>query len=138
MLVKVVDDDEEEQRPRQRQRREEPDSDEEDDDINEDRDDVVESPDGQLIKKLVRYAMACDFSRTPIRRDGIKEKGVLIRPQEMQALAKLTLDDSAWRPKSIFQENIRRGAENPPRCIWHGNGRTACQRETNKRGKAER
>ncbi|KAK0729690.1 MAGE family-domain-containing protein [Lasiosphaeris hirsuta] len=28
----------------------------------------------QLIKKLVRYALACDFSRTPIRRDGIKEK----------------------------------------------------------------
>lgn len=35
-----------------------------------------ETPEGQLIKKLVRYAMACDFSRTPIRRDGIKEKGV--------------------------------------------------------------
>ncbi|KAK1758454.1 Non-structural maintenance of chromosome element 3 [Echria macrotheca] len=28
----------------------------------------------QLVKKLVRYAMACEFSRTPIRRDGIKEK----------------------------------------------------------------
>ncbi|KAM7205619.1 MAGE family domain containing protein [Rhypophila sp. PSN 637] len=28
----------------------------------------------QLIKKLVRYALACEFSRTPIRRDGIKEK----------------------------------------------------------------
>ncbi|KAK4164171.1 MAGE-domain-containing protein [Cladorrhinum sp. PSN259] len=28
----------------------------------------------QLIKKLVRYALACEFSRTPIRRDGIREK----------------------------------------------------------------
>ncbi|KAK3363635.1 MAGE family-domain-containing protein [Lasiosphaeria hispida] len=28
----------------------------------------------QWIKKLVRYALACDFARTPIRRDGIKEK----------------------------------------------------------------
>ncbi|KAK3383564.1 MAGE family-domain-containing protein [Lasiosphaeria ovina] len=28
----------------------------------------------QLIKKLVRYALACEYSRTPIRRDGIKEK----------------------------------------------------------------
>ncbi|KAK0723799.1 MAGE family-domain-containing protein [Apiosordaria backusii] len=28
----------------------------------------------QLIKGLVRYALACEFSRTPIRRDGIKEK----------------------------------------------------------------
>lgn len=37
--------------------------------------DGAESAEGQLIKKLVRYALACDFSRTPIRRDGIKEKG---------------------------------------------------------------
>lgn len=29
----------------------------------------------QLIKKLVRYALACEYSRTPIRREGIKEKG---------------------------------------------------------------
>ncbi|KAK4175688.1 MAGE family-domain-containing protein [Triangularia setosa] len=28
----------------------------------------------QLIKGLVRYAIACDYSRTPIRRDGIREK----------------------------------------------------------------
>ncbi|KAK0628171.1 MAGE family-domain-containing protein [Bombardia bombarda] len=28
----------------------------------------------QLIKKLVRYALSCEYSRTPIRRDGIKEK----------------------------------------------------------------
>lgn len=41
--------------------------------------DQAESADGQLIKKLVRYAMACDFSRAPIRRDGIKDKGGLVR-----------------------------------------------------------
>lgn len=29
----------------------------------------------QLVKKLVRYALACEFSRQPIRRDGIREKG---------------------------------------------------------------
>ncbi|KAL2161205.1 hypothetical protein VTH06DRAFT_8425 [Thermothelomyces fergusii] len=29
---------------------------------------------GQLIKNLVRYALACEYSRTPIRRDGIREK----------------------------------------------------------------
>ncbi|KAK5654407.1 hypothetical protein OQA88_7317 [Cercophora sp. LCS_1] len=27
-----------------------------------------------LVKKMVRYALACEYSRTPIRRDGIKEK----------------------------------------------------------------
>lgn len=75
-MPQVVDDDEEEeQRPRQRQRRAEPDSEDEDNEVEEDEpQDVAESPDSQLIKKLVRYAMACDFSRTPIRRDGIKEK----------------------------------------------------------------
>lgn len=31
--------------------------------------------DEQLAKKLVRYAISCEFSRTPIRRDGIKERG---------------------------------------------------------------
>ncbi|ATY62355.1 Non-structural maintenance of chromosome element 3 [Cordyceps militaris] len=30
--------------------------------------------DEQLAKKLVRYALSCEFSRTPIRRDGIKER----------------------------------------------------------------
>lgn len=31
----------------------------------------------QLVKKMIRYALACEYSRTPIRRDGIKEKGAL-------------------------------------------------------------
>lgn len=31
--------------------------------------------DEQLAKKLVRYALSCEYSRTPIRRDGIKERG---------------------------------------------------------------
>jgi len=35
----------------------------------------MEDETSQLIKKLVRYALACEFSRTPIRRDGIREKG---------------------------------------------------------------
>ncbi|KAF5138317.1 hypothetical protein E5D57_002103 [Metarhizium anisopliae] len=33
------------------------------------------SADDQLAKKLVRYALSCEYSRTPIRRDGIKERG---------------------------------------------------------------
>jgi hypothetical protein len=35
-----------------------------------------ESTETQLVKKLVRYALACEYSRTPIRRDGIREKGM--------------------------------------------------------------
>jgi hypothetical protein len=30
----------------------------------------------QLVKKLVRYALACEFGRVPIRREGIREKGM--------------------------------------------------------------
>lgn len=30
----------------------------------------------QLVKKLVRYALACEYSRLPIKRDGIREKGL--------------------------------------------------------------
>ncbi|QPH17810.1 hypothetical protein C2857_002711 [Epichloe festucae Fl1] len=30
--------------------------------------------DEQMAKKLVRYAISCEYSRTPIRRDGIKER----------------------------------------------------------------
>ncbi|KAI1362422.1 MAGE protein [Xylaria arbuscula] len=30
--------------------------------------------DDQLVKKLVRYALACEYARIPIRRDGIREK----------------------------------------------------------------
>ncbi|ROW10281.1 hypothetical protein VMCG_01661 [Cytospora schulzeri] len=71
----VVDDEEEEQRPRQRQRRDEPDSDDDaEEEEEEDDNENVESADGQLIKRLVRYAIACDFNRAAIRRDGIKEK----------------------------------------------------------------
>jgi len=29
----------------------------------------------QLVKKFVRYALACEYSRVPIKREGIREKG---------------------------------------------------------------
>lgn len=77
-LQQVASDGEEERRPRQRQRRAEPESEEEDGDAMEEDEPqpgAGESADALLVKKLVRYALACDFSRTPIRRDGIKEKG---------------------------------------------------------------
>jgi hypothetical protein len=35
----------------------------------------------QLVKKLVRYALACEYARLPIRRDGIKDKGDLFWPR---------------------------------------------------------
>lgn len=41
----------------------------------------------QLIKNLVRYALACEYSRTPIRRDGIREKGTKDRPAREDMVA---------------------------------------------------
>lgn len=38
---------------------------------------AAQAADDQLAKKLIRYAISCEFSRTPIRRDGIKERGEL-------------------------------------------------------------
>ena len=35
-----------------------------------------DNADDQLVKKLVRYALACEYARLPIRRDGIREKGL--------------------------------------------------------------
>ncbi|TQW00970.1 hypothetical protein V2A60_001999 [Cordyceps javanica] len=36
--------------------------------------DPSHAADEMLAKKLVRYALSCEYSRTPIRRDGIKER----------------------------------------------------------------
>jgi melanoma-associated antigen len=41
----------------------------------DDEDEDGESQD-QLVKKLVRYALACEYSRQPIRREGIRDKGI--------------------------------------------------------------
>jgi hypothetical protein len=37
-----------------------------------DRDESIES---QLVTKFVRYALACEYARIPIRKEGVKEKG---------------------------------------------------------------
>ncbi|KAF3768816.1 MAGE-domain-containing protein [Cryphonectria parasitica EP155] len=77
---RAVDDEgeesDEEQRPRQRPRmvldpteHERSENYEEEEGDGED-----ETEDDALIRELVRYAMACDFARVPIRREGIKEK----------------------------------------------------------------
>lgn len=36
---------------------------------------VQQSEDDILAKKLVRYALSCEYARIPIRRDGVKERG---------------------------------------------------------------
>lgn len=55
-----------------------------DSELDEEEDDIMEvdrdvSGEGQLVTKLVRYALACEYSRTPIRRDALREKGPSLR-----------------------------------------------------------
>nr|XP_036588947.1 MAGE family protein [Colletotrichum truncatum]KAF6800589.1 MAGE family protein [Colletotrichum truncatum] len=71
----IEDDESEEEVPHRRQRRSPEDSEDADEHGDENSAmDVETSAEDQLAKKLVRYALACEFSRTPIRRDGIKER----------------------------------------------------------------
>ncbi|KAI0431773.1 MAGE protein [Xylaria sp. FL1042] len=50
-------------------------NDDEQEDIDMDRPAGADSTsDDQLVKKLVRYALACEYARIPIRRDGIRDK----------------------------------------------------------------
>ncbi|KAG6001396.1 hypothetical protein E4U21_004402 [Claviceps maximensis] len=68
---------EDDRRTRQRRLRDRPDREagnDSDDEMNEE-EQAENRADEQLAKKLVRYALSCEFSRTPIRRDGIKERG---------------------------------------------------------------
>ncbi|KAJ6444073.1 MAGE protein [Purpureocillium lavendulum] len=70
------DDADEDSRPRQRQNRDvsEDDADDDSGDAMDADGDRAQSADNQLAKKLVRYALSCEYSRTVIRRDGIKER----------------------------------------------------------------
>ncbi|KAM0541879.1 hypothetical protein ACHAPJ_013069 [Fusarium lateritium] len=77
-----VEDEESEEDARPRQRNRVDSEDNENDDNEEEPSDHemdgdrshMQSADEQLAKKLVRYAISCEFSRTVIRRDGIKER----------------------------------------------------------------
>lgn len=77
------DDSDEDDSPRPRQRRNRNQSDDEDEDASADESmevdggDTQQSADDILAKKLVRYALSCEYARVPLRRDGIKERGIL-------------------------------------------------------------
>ncbi|KAL7920069.1 MAGE family domain-containing protein [Trichoderma austrokoningii] len=68
----------EEARPRQRPHIEEASATEQEEESPDEEDTEMSDTNStiykQLARKLVRYAIACEYSRTPIRRDGIKER----------------------------------------------------------------
>ncbi|KAL2883938.1 hypothetical protein SGCOL_000576 [Colletotrichum sp. CLE4] len=69
-----VDDEDSEEEPRHPRQRRNQDESAEEEGSEHGAVDAEASAEDQLAKKLVRYALACEFSRTPIRRDGIKER----------------------------------------------------------------
>lgn len=83
MLQAQQEESSEEERPQNTQRKkgkqraaEDDDDDEEDEDGEDEMElDAGEDSQEQLVKKLVRYALACEYQRMPIRRAGITEKG---------------------------------------------------------------
>lgn len=61
--------------------------------------DSSQDADRQLAKKLIRYAISCEYSRTPIRRDGIKERGS-VRPLRVVAVI-VDSPSSSWQPGTV-------------------------------------
>jgi hypothetical protein len=88
---------------------------------------VGSSADDQLAKKLVRYALSCEYSRTAIRRDGIKERGTI----EAQGGPRphTNSEYSFGEPKPILQAHIRSGAETAPSSLGNGTTRASGTRK---------
>lgn len=86
MLQAQQEESSEEERPRNTQRRkgkQRASEDDEEEEEDEESDNGMELDAGedsqeQLTKKLIRYALACEYQRIPIRRAGITEKGTSI------------------------------------------------------------
>ncbi|KAI1501670.1 MAGE family-domain-containing protein [Biscogniauxia marginata] len=67
--------DEDDQPGRRRQSRRNNDSDDDSEASEDDQDrPAADGTEDQLVKKLVRYALACEYARIPIKRDGIRDK----------------------------------------------------------------
>jgi hypothetical protein len=101
------------------------------DDLDDDGDEHMEhtgqrDETSQLIKNLLRYALACEYSRTPIRRDGIKEKGTY--REKLVPLGRPLTPLSAWCEWARIQEGVCWRTEAITGHVWHGDGRAAYQR----------
>lgn len=114
-----VEDESEEEAPARRQRRAHADSEDAEEYGDEENGEADATPEDQLAKKLVRYVLACEFSRTPIRREGIKERG---KENHRLGTASMATDSSAssWRPGKIIQESLRLGAIAAPHSLGYG------------------
>ncbi|KAI1851882.1 hypothetical protein JX265_008312 [Neoarthrinium moseri] len=94
---------EDEDVPRQRQPKRQGDSEEDEESEPEEDGDVDmsgagSSDDAQSVKKLVRYALACEYARVPIRRDGIRDKVLASNPRSF----KKVFDGAQLQLRQVF------------------------------------
>lgn len=112
----------------------------EDEDVN-DTMDIDPRPGGgfedQLAKKLVRYALSCEFSRTPIRRQGIREKGRVYPVGGSHFRRRLTRDSPRRAPARV-QKGLCARSRAAEEDIWHGDETAARARKANTRGEEKR
>ncbi|KAL6410299.1 Non-structural maintenance of chromosome element 3 [Ilyonectria robusta] len=95
------DESEEDARPPQRRHRVDSDAEPEEEASDDDTDMDAhpgQSADDQLAKKLIRYAISCEYSRTVIRRDGIKERGE--RKQDSATEVPSNTSRSSWKSRA--------------------------------------
>jgi hypothetical protein len=82
-------------------------SDDSEDDGEEQGDDMEVDGDesqAQVVKKLVRYALACEFQRLPIKRAGISEKGWHLHCAEESKLTGTVMQKQRAPFKRVFEQ----------------------------------
>lgn len=58
--------------------------------------------DDQLVKKLVRYALACEYARIPIKRDGIRDQGDQAQCRPWRDCSLTVYYASSWNASEIL------------------------------------
>lgn len=106
----------------------ESDSDAEDEEVGYDEMDLDGQADSQdqVVKKLVRYALACEFQRIPIKRVGISEKGQHPTIPSFLRANCSSSGEAAWQ----LQGGIRCSSKAFAIQIRHGDDRTTGKRES--------
>jgi len=72
----------------------------------------------QAVKKLVRYALACEYQRITIKRTGISEKGQYSKSHDLSN-ADIR---SSRKATPLVQTGIRCSAKTTTEQIWDGDG----------------
>jgi hypothetical protein len=85
----------------------------------------------QLVKKFVRYALACEYARQPIRRQEVNTKGLarILYLRECWRGQADRLGDSYGEPCKTIQDRVRRGAITTAVCVWDGDDGAAGEGE---------